>query len=171
MNGGNSFSFLFIYRDLCCFHLHKEEEAMIQLKMYGMNVIEPKLDSPQKNTEKDYLPSNLEDIDSYLSKATSNKPSRIEMEDPVVLGLAQTSHVLRKDGEPYNQVNACEIDEVAPKPGEVGSEVNRVKNSLCCWLVIIDKYVLIVMVVMSLLCYHVYVNVIYMMNRILKEEL
>lgn len=113
------FIFRIINRDLCCFHLHKEEEAMIQLKMYGMNVMQPKLEKTEKKTQKDDLPSNLEDIDSYLSKATTNKPSRIEMEEPAVPGLTQDNHVLRKEGEPYNQVYACEIDEVAPKPGEV----------------------------------------------------
>ena len=53
-------------RDLCCFHLHKEEEALITLKMYGMDSVTEEV----KVEPKDALPSSLEEMDSFIQKAT-----------------------------------------------------------------------------------------------------
>lgn len=95
---------------------------MIQLKMYGMNVIRPNLDNTSKPKEKkeDQLPSTLDDVDSFLEKATSEQPSRITMSTPSIPGVSEAGLTLRKENEPYNTVCPCDIDEIAPQKGEVG---------------------------------------------------
>lgn len=84
--------------------------------MYGMNVIRPDLEKKSPPAEAQ-LPSTLDDVDSFLSKATTEKPSRIRMSDSVP-GL-ESSSVLRLENEPYNQVYACDINEISPQKGEV----------------------------------------------------
>ena len=113
-----SLSFFNLSRDLCCLHLHKEEEALIHLKMYGYDPILPKLEKPQKSN--DSFPSNLDEIDSFLSKATSEKPAPfIQMKEPTIPGLEKKTSRLRQDSEPYNAVYACDVNEQSPQRGEV----------------------------------------------------
>ncbi|KAK8821816.1 hypothetical protein WA556_002261, partial [Blastocystis sp. ATCC 50177/Nand II] len=92
------------WRDLCCFHLHKEEEALITLKMYGMDSVTEEA----KVEPKDALPSSLEEMDSFIQKATTEAPPPRK----------NTQRRLRKEDEPYNSIYACEIDEVSPQRGE-----------------------------------------------------
>lgn len=92
-------------RDLCCFHLHKEEEALITLKMYGMDSVTEEA----KVEPKDALPSSFEEMDSFIQKATTEAPPPRK----------NAQRRLRKEGEPYNSIYACEIDEVSPQRGEV----------------------------------------------------
>ena len=111
-------------RDLCCLHLHKEEEALIHLKMYGYDPILPKLEKTPKsnlvNDSNDSFPSNLDEVDSFLSKATSEKPAPfIQMNEPAVPGLEKKTSRLRQDFEPYNSVFACDVNEQSPQRGEV----------------------------------------------------
>ena len=70
--------------------------------MYGM-------DSVPKEEVKDALPSSLEEVDSFIQKATTETPPPRKI----------SQRRLRKEGEPYNSVYACEIDEVIPQRGEV----------------------------------------------------
>ena len=55
------------------------------------------------------LPSSLDEIDSFINKATAE-------EHDVQKKVAKR---LRQESEPYNSVYACEIDEVSPQRGEV----------------------------------------------------
>ena len=87
--------------------MHKEEEALITLKMYGMDCV-PKEEPIEK------LPSSLDEIDSFINKATAE-------EHDVQKKVAKR---LRQENEPYNSVYACEIDEVSPQRGEV----NRIRD-------------------------------------------
>lgn len=108
-------------RDLCCVHLHKEEEALIHMRMYGMDVIHPNLEKTKsiETIKQSQLPSNLDEVDSFLSKATNEKPSPITMKDESSPRLSKSNSILRKEGEPYNEVHGCDIDEIAPQKGEV----------------------------------------------------
>lgn len=89
--------------DLCCFHLHKEEETLITLEMYGMDRSPPNVDS-------ETLPNTVEGVSEFVEKVTS----RVELKDhsPAVRRL-------RRESEPFNAVNACSIEEDRPKKGEV----------------------------------------------------
>lgn len=116
------------YRDLCCFHLHKEREALLSLKLYGMNPKEereevlPKTEVP----EEDQLPSSLEEMDKFIAKATSDSKRisfldrPVEVVDKETLDPISESPLrrLREEDKPYNTVIGCEIDEVTPQRGE-----------------------------------------------------
>ena len=70
--------------------------------MYGMDCV-PKEEPIEK------FPSSLDEIDSFINKATTE-------EHDVQKKVAK---LLRQENEPYNSVYACEIDEVSPQRGEV----------------------------------------------------
>ncbi|CBK21956.2 uncharacterized protein [Blastocystis hominis] len=89
------------YRDLCCFHLHKEEEALETLKMYGMDP------SPSKPPQSQPRPNSLEEVDALLSQATS----RVELHSSSIRRL-------REENEPYNAVHGLQLSETSPKKGE-----------------------------------------------------
>lgn len=90
------------HSDLCCFHLHKEEEALETLKMYGMD------SSPSKSPQSQTRPNSLEEVDALLSQATS----RVELHNSSIRRL-------RKENEPYNAVYGLQLSETSPKKGEV----------------------------------------------------
>lgn len=117
-------------RDLCCFHLHKEAEAIHSLKLYGMDQV--KLPS-SSSAKEDALPSSLDEMDSFIEQATNNSSpisfaNRSEKafhssgeEESVDSPLSRpVVRSLREEGKPYNSILACEIDEVTPQRGEVG---------------------------------------------------
>ena len=91
------------WHDLCCFHLHKEEEALITLEMYGMDRFPPNVDS-------ETLPNTAEGVSEFVEKISS----RVELKDHSP-GMRR----LRQENEPFNAVNACSIEEDRPKKGEV----------------------------------------------------
>ena len=109
------------FRDVCCFHLHKEEEALISLKLYGM-------DTPEEETTKkeNTLPSTLDEIDSFIETSTSQSATRT------------SHHTMRPDSAPYNTVLACNLSEETPQSGEVGAS-SVINRSLCCSWVIVAK--------------------------------
>ena len=92
-----------ICSDLCCFHLHKEEEALITLEMYGMDRFPPNVDS-------ETLPNTAEGVSEFVEKISS----RMELKD-----RSPGMRRLRQENEPFNAVNACSIEEDRPKKGEV----------------------------------------------------
>ena len=118
------------YRDLCCFHLHKEREALLSLKLYGMNPKEEREEVLPKTevSEEDQLPSSLEEMDKFIAKATSDSKRisfldrPVEVVDTETLDPISESQLrrLREEDKPYNTVIGCEIDEVTPQRGEVG---------------------------------------------------
>ena len=81
---------------------------MITLKMYGM-------DCAPKEEPSERLPSSLDEIDSFIRKATTE-----EHDDQ-----RKTAKRLRQENEPYNTVCACEIDEISPQRGEVSCMRDR----------------------------------------------
>lgn len=136
-------------RDLCCFHLHKETEAIHALKLYGMDPVElptekalpsNRLSSPQLSKKEDDLPSSLDEMDSFIANAvnSSDRPSLTNREEKVFQSPGEgsesspfeqpTVRSLRGEGKPYNSIMACEIDEVTPQRGEVGIDVMRMEK-------------------------------------------
>ena len=109
------------FRDVCCFHLHKEEEALISLKLYGM-------DTPEEETTKENtLPSTLDEIDSFIETSTNQSATRT------------SHHTMRPDSAPYNMVMACELSEETPQRGEVG-ESSAINHSPCClWVTVVKS--------------------------------
>ena len=93
--------------------------------MYGFDPILPKLEKPSdaKNSNNlgNQLPSNLDEVDSFLSKATSEQPiPSIQMKEETIPGLEKKkSSRLRQKNEPFNSVSACEVNETSPQRGEV----------------------------------------------------
>ena len=94
------------FRDVCCFHLHKEVEALISLKLYGM-------DTPEEETTKkeNMLPSTLDEIDSFIETSTSQSA-------------------------PYNTVMACDLSEETPQSGEVGASSVINRSLCCSWVIV-----------------------------------
>lgn len=120
------------YRDLCCFHLHKEREALLSLKLYGMNPKETEEKVAKREEPKEEaFPSSLEAVDKFIDKVTndSNRISFLDRPGEVVDKdnldpMAKTSlRRLREEDKPYNSVIGCEIDEVTPQRGEVWMSV------------------------------------------------
>lgn len=138
------------YRDLCCFHLHKEREALLSLKLYGMNPKESEEETSKRDVPKEEaLPSSLEAVDAFIDKVTSdsNRISFLDRPGEVVDKsnvdpIAGTSmRKLREEDMPYNTVIGCEIDEVTPQRGEVWMR-DRLRHSLFCWRDIGEKCLL-----------------------------
>lgn len=107
------------FRDVCCFHLHKEEEALISLKLYGMDT--PEDEASQKETT---LPSSLDEIDSFIETSTSQSATRT------------SHHTMRPDSAPYNTVMACELSEETPQRGEVDVAFIMNRSPCCSWVIV-----------------------------------
>lgn len=127
------------YRDLCCFHLHKEREALLSLKLYGMNSKESEEESSKRVPKEEALPSSLEAVDEFIDKVTNDsnrisfldRPAEVVDKNNVDPITGTSMKRLREEDKPYNTVIGCEIDEVTPQRGEVWM-CGQIRHSLFC---------------------------------------
>ena len=128
------------YRDLCCFHLHKEREALLSLKLYGMNSKESEEESSKREVPKEEaLPSSLEAVDEFIDKVTNDsnrisfldRPAEVVDKNNVDPITGTSMKRLREEDKTYNTVIGCEIDEVTPQRGEVWM-CGQIRHSLFC---------------------------------------
>ena len=118
------------YRDLCCFHLHKEREALLSLKLYGLNSKESEEESSKREVPKE---------DEFIDKVTNDsnrisfldRPAEVVDKNNVDPITGTSMKRLREEDKPYNTVIGCEIDEVTPQRGEVWM-CGQIRHSLFC---------------------------------------